>query len=55
MAPAGTSTQYAKDSGAYPGNYNGWANVRLLPCVIGSPLVTLNATSFQAMICKVPP
>ena len=23
----GTATQYGKDSGAYPGNYNSWANV----------------------------
>ncbi len=23
----GTATQYGKDAGAYPGNYNGWANV----------------------------
>ena len=26
----GTSTQYGKDSGAYPGNYNTWANVSTL-------------------------
>lgn len=26
----GTATQYGKDSGAYPGNYNSWATVSLV-------------------------
>lgn len=48
MAAAGTSTQYAKDEGAYPGNYNGWANVRPFSCVIVSlsfPLVIFSSMS----------
>jgi len=51
----GTSTQYAKDSGAYPGNYNTWANVsRLLmyPFELAGRYMPKSTGFFNCLDCR---